>query len=239
MKIIQNWLFSLALLLFVASCAQEVKAPVDGIPPLSGEVEYEISYSKDIVSDLVVGQFLPKSFVGEYNKNGIRIGAGVGFGMVKFNLVLSPVDSYIDLKIPEDHLLVSLEDIIIKDSLDVYDAKFVVERDDNLVDVCGYKSKSMNISIDFAQTNNKHILPGNIEIFYAPIEGVDFAIAGVSQFTVPGLITAMKLSSDDTSIMLMLKGIKERPVSDEIFKRPSDAKIAKTEDLAELYSKVQ
>lgn len=44
------------------------------------------------------------------------------------------------------------------------------------------------------------------------------------QFSVPGLITAMKLTSDDSSVMFMLSKLKEKEVDDNIFVRPAGAR---------------
>lgn len=230
--------FIAALLLSVVSCVKETKAP-DGVVPTSGEIEYEVSYSKDIVSDLVVGQFLPKSFSGVYNQNGIKLMACCGFGMVKLSMILSPVDSYVDLNIPEERLIMPIESMIIKDSLDAYDARFTVERDDNLVDICGYKSKAMRITISSSETKQFPVHPDTIEIFYVPMDGIDFSIAGVPQFTVPGLITAMKLSAEDSSVILMLSNVKAATVSNDVFRRPADARLATVEKLNDLYSRMQ
>lgn len=206
------------------SCTQEANHE-GGTPPDSGTVEYEITYSKDIHDDLSIGQFLPRKLQGEYNSHGIKMGASCGLGMVDLNVVFTNKDSYMELALPDMHILLPIEKLVLQDSIDAHINEILVERDDDMVDVMGYQSKRLLISLTGSnEVGNKGFGPGQMEVFYAPLPDVDHRIAGLPQFSVPGLITAMKLISDDSSIMFMLSKLKEKEVNDEIFRRPAGAK---------------
>lgn len=206
------------------SCTKEA-AQEGGVPPKSGAVEYEITYSKDIHDDLTIGQFLPRKLQGEYNSHGIKMGASFGLGMIDLNVVFTNKDSYMELALPDMHMLLPIEKFVIQDSIDAHINEIIVDRDDNMVDVMGYQSKKLLISLTGSkEVGGKEFGPGQMEVFYAPLPDVDHRIAGLPQFSVPGLITAMKLISDDSSVMFMLSKLKEKEVDDNIFVRPAGAK---------------
>lgn len=206
------------------SCTKEV-AHEGGVPPKSGAVEYEISYSKDVRDDMTIGQFLPRKLQGEYNSHGIKMGASCGLGMVDLNVVFTNKDSYMELALPDMHVILPIEKLVLQDSIDAHINEILVERDDNTVDVMGFQSKRLLISLTGSnEVANKGFGPGQMEVFYAPLPDVDHRIAGLPQFSVPGLITAMKLISDDSSVMFMLSKLREKEVNDRVFERPAGAK---------------
>lgn len=221
------------LSLVLVSCTQEKKV-VEKLPAV-GEVEYEVSYSKDIFDDFLVGQFLPRRIMGVYNKEGIKMNVSSGFGMMNANVVLTPADSYVELKLSDRHILMPLKEAIIQDSIIAHNGRIVVEHRDTLVNVMGYDSKSMMVRIDAEGLEHIPFSAGMIEVFYVPMDGVDFSIANLPQFTVPGLITAMKLhNGEGSSVMLMLSKVKEKQTNDVSFERPRDAIEIHLEDLIDM-----
>lgn len=238
-----NWIKFIGCILLpfaIASCVQEKKGEVK-TPPMAGEVEYEISYSKDIFDNFLVGQFLPRKISGEYNKEGIKLNASCGFGVLNVNMVFTPADSYVDIQLPDDRVLIPVHRLVLQDSIAAYNGRVLVEHSDSMVNVMGYESKSMVVTVDYDKTaSNIPTHPGNIEIFYVPLEGVDYTIAGLPQFTVPGIITAMKMhSDDDKSVMLMISKLKEKKSTNIDFDRPRGVKEITVKELIDMKSMVE
>ena len=207
--------FLLLVSLLFGACSSE-KRVEGGVPPSSGNVVYEVSYSKETREYSHIGQFLPSNLSGFYNKNGIKMSASIGFGMMKLDIVFTSVDSYIAIDFQDNKMVVPMDQVIIQDSIQSHKDDIMIMSSDSLVDVMGFPSKRLLIEapVDGAEHNLF------VEVYYAPLPDVNNRIAGLPDFNVPGLITAMKINHGSGDVMLMLSELTEAEIDDSRFERP-------------------
>ena len=186
------------------------------IPPC-GKVEYEISYSNDLKISSIFGQFLPRKLSGQYNTEGVRLSLQAGLGMFKLQFVCASIDSYITIDFDGNKILLPLSQLINQAVNSPSDTN--VTYSSETYDIAGWESKSMVFDLPTDDDSD----PLHIEMFFVPTKNDINVKCDNEMVTLPGLMTGMNLSSGESNVMVLLRGIE---VSDEseasIFARPDD-----------------
>lgn len=220
-----RWLISQTFAVFASvmmlSCSGNEKLSE---MPDSGTVVYDIYYSGNIRDMSVVGKMLPSTVKGVYSDEGIKLNSSIGLGMVKVTVVSSTEDSFIALDMAGDKILVPFCDIFTKEDLMRKDS-IVTTEGASLEEVAGWQCRKFNSSCATPWGDV------NIESYYVPMPQFTNKLKDSPVDKVPGFITAIKITTRDSGIMVMLKELSKKEIDKSEFVRPSGYRAVKRDDV--------
>lgn len=189
--------------------------------PTQGKMEYEIHYSSSLRNNVVFGFALPKKLSGIYNEYGVKMSIQSALSFIKCDMICSTDESFMTMRVDDTKFILSLNDFV--------ENVFNIQNTDSAANVI-YSDKTEKIG---GWMSNKIMMryksslfedSVNVEMFYVPVQFErEFTFVKNSQITkLPGLITAMTISSGENDIMIVLKDLEQAVISKEEFSQPTD-----------------
>ena len=199
-----------AFILLVA-CQHETPTSI----PEEGVVEYDVMYSGNIKTNNMMGKMLPTKIKGCYNKDGFKLNTQAGLGMVKISVVATTTDSYLTLCINGDKYITPFSKLFTIEDYQKRNSQVEIKENSEIENIAGWDSKTTTVICQSPIGKIK------IETYYAPDERLDKKLKDSPVPNVPGLITAIKVTTIDSNIVVMLNQLYAKDISNEEFARPS------------------
>lgn len=216
---------TVAALTILSSC-QKKEMPAE--LPESGKIEYDILYSGSLRDNGIMGSMLPSKAISTYNAEGFKISVQAGLGFVKLDIVATIDDSFVVLNISGQKMIIPFESLFSEEDLALRDSCMTIEHSNKKEIVAGYESECM-----IAKTTTSAGIT-TLEAYYVPFKTEHKTLKDSPLPNVPGVITAVKLISDDANIILMLSDYEEKNVTSDEFARPKDAHYGTRNDVDSL-----
>lgn len=197
--------------LVMVSCNREKSTTV----PESGAIEYDVYYSGSIRDHGIVGKMLPSKISGLYNKDGVCLNASAGLGVVKMRVVASVEDSFVAMDISGEKMIVPFSDLFTQEDYVKKDTAIVSSELVEMQEVAGWQSHQISSVCQSPWGTLK------VDTYYVPMDGFDKKIKDSPVETIPGMITAIKINTGDSGIIIMLSDIQPKEVGASDFARPS------------------
>ncbi len=217
-------LLTTAIVTILTACGHETPTSV----PEQGVVEYDIMYSGNIRTNNLAGKMLPTKIKGRYNKNGFKFNTQAGLGMIKIGVVATTSDSYMTLNINGEKYITPFAKLFTADDYQKRDTQVEIKNDDTTEMVAGWESKMTSAICQSPIGKIK------VDTYYAPNTILNQKLKDSPVPDVPGLITAIKITTAESNIVVMLSDIYADVVSDDEFTRPAMHKETDRENIDSL-----
>jgi len=204
------------LALSLSSCNEKKERPSEF--PNSGTLEYDIIYSGSIKDNGILGSMLPSKLYGTYSSDGAKINFQAGLGLVKLEIVATVDDSYLVLNISGNKMLVPFDNLFTESDYQKRDSSVVFTQSEHTEIMAGYESECI---IAESQTP---FGKARVETYYVPFEPLSKKLKDSPIPDVPGFITAMKMTSEEANVVIMLSNFEAKDVLPSDFQRPTDCK---------------
>lgn len=208
-----------SLVITVSSC-QKKQSELPTEIPTSGVLEYDIIYSGSIKNNGLMGSMLPSKLYSTYSPDGLKLNLQAGLGLVKLDVVATEDDSYLVINISGDKMIVPFEDLFTTYDYEKRDSDVVFTHREEKEIMAGYESECI-----IAESNSP-FGKARLETYYVPFEPLGKKLKDSPVPDVPGFITAVKITSEDANIVIMLSGFEAKEVTKNDFKRPNNCKHA-------------
>lgn len=209
----------IATTLMMVACKHETPTQI----PEEGVVEYDVMYSGNIKTNNIAGTMLPSKIKGQYNKDGFKICTQAGLGMAKISIVATTTDSYMTVNINGDKYITPFAKLFTEEDYQKRDSQIKLSESEETENVAGWESKLTTA------TCQSPIGLLKVETYYTPDVRLNKKLKDSPIPDVPGLITAVKITSSESNVIIMLSDIYAEDVSNDIFKRPSSTQYRETD----------